>query len=411
MNVPTQVLHSGYLPDPQTGSTSVPVYQTASYAFATAQEIADAFGGRGPGFIYSRISNPTNAAFERRLAELEGGVGCIACSSGMAAISSTVMGLTRAGDHVVAAKGIFGGTVSLLSRTLSRFGVSATFVDSSNVEDVKTAIRPETKLVFVETIANPRMDVPDLPAIAEVVHKAGIPLVVDSTVTTPVLIRPGEWGADIVIHSVSKFINGHGNSIGGAVVDTGRFDWSEGPFEDIAQLARKAGKLAFIAHLRTLVYRDLGCCPSPFNSFLNLVGLEGLAIRMEAHCRNALHLAEFLAQHPKVEWVRYPGLSSDPCYETASRLFQGGFGGVLTFGVGSAEAAMKLIDRLALAQNLANIGDSRTLVIHPASTIFQEFTTEEREAMGVPDDMIRVSAGVESSADIIADFESALAGI
>lgn len=411
MNVPTQVLHSGYSSDPQTGSTSVPVYQTASYAFSTAQEIADAFGGRGPGFIYSRISNPTNAAFERRLAELEEGVGCIACSSGMAAISSTVMGLTRAGDHVVAAKGIFGGTMSLLSRILSRFGVSTTFVDSSKVQEVKAAIRPETKLVFLETIANPRMDVPDLPAIAEVVSEVGIPLVVDSTITTPVLIRPGKWGADIVIHSVSKFINGHGNSIGGAVVDTGRFDWSSGPFEDIAQLARRAGKLAFIAHLRTLVYRDLGPCPSPFNSFLNLVGLEGLAVRMEAHCRNALLLAEFLVQHPKVEWVRYPGLMSDSCYETAARLFHGGFGGVLTFGVGSAEAATRLIDRLVLARNLANIGDSRTLVIHPASTIFQEFAADERETMGVSDDMIRVSVGVESSTDIIADFESALASI
>ncbi len=407
MDTDTTVLHGGYAPDPQTGSTSVPIYQTASYAYETALGIGNVFGGRAPGYVYSRISNPTSAAFERRLAELEGGIGCISCSSGMAAITSTVMGLTRAGDHIVAANGIFGGTVSLFAKTLSRFGVSTTFVDAGDSEQVRSAIRPETKLVFVETITNPGMVVPDLPAIADIAHAAGIPLIVDSTVT-PILLRAGDWGADIVIHSVSKFINGHGNSIGGAIVDTGRFDWFNGPFEDIRTLSRKAGNLAFLAHLRTLIYRDLGCCPSPFNSFLHLTGIEGLSLRMEAHCRNAQALAEYLSAHPKVTWVNYPGLPSNPYHEVAARLFGGRFGGILTFGTGSADASEGLIDRTRLSQNLANIGDSKTLIIHPASTIFREFPPEEREAIGVPDDLIRVSVGVESINDIIADFESAL---
>ena len=401
-------MHGGFVPDGASGSSAAPIHQTAAFAYPTAEGLSNAFSGRGPGYIYSRIANPTSSAFERRLAEMEGGVGCLSCSSGMAAIASVVMGLTRAGDHIVAANGIFGGTVSLFTKTLSRFGVKTTFVDSADVAAFRAAMEPETKLVFVETITNPRMDVPDLSAIAAVAHEAGVPLVVDSTVTTPVLVQPGKWGADIVVHSVSKFINGHGNSIGGAIIDTGNFDWRGGPFEDIAELAKRAGKLAFLAHLRTLIYRDLGCCPAPFNSFLHLTGIEGLALRMEAHCRNAQALAEYLDAHPKVKWVNYPGLESSAYHETAKRLFGGRFGGVLTFGLGSAESAFQLIDQLSLAQNLANIGDSRTLVIHPASTIFHEFSAEERAAMGVFDDLVRVSVGVESANDIIADFESAL---
>lgn len=408
MDIETVALHGGYAPDGASGSTAAPIHQTAAFAYNTAEGLSNAFSGRGPGFIYSRIANPTASAFERRLAEMEGGVGCLSCSSGMAAITSVVMGLTRAGDHIVAAGGIFGGTISFFAKTISRFGVETTFVDAGNADAVREAITPQTKLVFVETITNPKMDVPDLPVIAEIAHEAGIPLVVDSTVTTPILVQPGKWGADIVIHSVSKFINGHGNSIGGAIVDTGNFDWRKGPFEDIAQLAKRAGKLAFLAHLRTLIYRDLGCCPSPFNSFLHLAGIEGLALRMEAHCRNAQALAEYLDAHPTVKWVNYPGLKSSPYQKTAERLFGGRFGGVLTFGLGSADAAFRLIDNLSLAQDLANIGDSKTLVIHPPSTIFHEFSPEERAAMGVPEDLIRVSVGVETSNDIIADFTSAL---
>lgn len=408
MDIETAALHGGYAPDPQTGSTATPIHQTTAYAYDSAEEIAGVFAGRAPGYVYSRLGNPTSMAFEQRLAELEGGIGCLSCASGMAAIASVVMGLTRAGDHIVAGSGIFGGTVSFFSKTLSRFGVTTTFADSGNPEAFHKALRPETRLVFVETITNPRMAVPDLPVIADIAREAGIPLVVDSTVTTPILIRPKDWGADIVVHSVSKFVNGHGNSIGGAIVDTGRFDWGRGPFEDIADLATKAGHLAFLAHLRRLIYRDLGCCPSPFNSFMHLTGIEGLALRMEAHCRNARALAEYLSSHPKVSWVNYPGLQSNPYHAVASKLFGGRYGGVLTVGLGDRERAMKLVNGTSLAQNLANIGDSKTLVIHAASTIFQEFLPEERDVFGVPDDLIRISVGVESTRDIIADFDSAL---
>lgn len=408
MDIETIALHGGYVPDATTGATAPNIQQTAAFAYDTAESLSRAFSGQGPGFIYSRIANPTSSAFERRMAELEGGVGCLSCASGMAAIASVVMGLTRTGDHIVAANGIFGGTVSLFRNTLARFGIRTDFVDSGNADAFRNAITPDTKLVFLETITNPGMDVPDLPAIADITQEAGIPLVVDSTVTTPVIIRPGEWGADIVVHSASKFINGHGNSIGGAIIDTGNFDWSNGPFDDIADLAKRAGKLAFLAQLRTLIYRDLGCCPSPFNSFLHLTGIEGLALRMEAHCRNALALAEYLDAHPKVKRVNYPGLESSPYHDRARRLFGDKVGGIITFCLGSADSAFQLVDGLSLAQNLANIGDSKTLVIHPASTIFQEFSAEERADMGVSDNLVRVSVGVENIDDIIADFESAL---
>jgi O-acetylhomoserine (thiol)-lyase len=407
LDIETQALHGGYQPDPFSGATAAPIQQTAAYAYDSAAGIADAFSGRAPGYVYSRIANPTSSAFERRLSELEGGVGCISCSSGMAAISSVSMGLTRTGDHIVASGGIFGGTVSFFAKTLARFGVETTFVDAGDSEAYRAAIKPNTRMIFVETITNPRMDVVDLPVVAKVSHDAGIPFVVDNTVTTPILVRPGEYGADIVIHSVSKFINGHGNSIGGAIVDTGSFDWRNGSFDDVAILAKRAGKLAFLAHLRMLICRDLGCCPSPFNSFLHLMGIEGLPLRMDVHCRNAQALAEYLASQSKVAWVNYPGLPSNRYHDLAARLFDGRFGAVLTFGVGSAEAAARFITNASLAQNLANIGDSKTLVIHPASTIFQEFAPEEREAMGVPDDLIRVSVGVESIKDIVADFEAA----
>lgn len=407
MDIETLALHGGYQPDSGTGATSA-IHQTAAYAYPSAAAISDVFGGRAPGYVYSRIGNPTSSSFERRLTELEKGVGCIACSSGMAAISSAVMGLTRAGDHVVSSSGIFGGTVSFFAKTLSRFGIETTFVDPADLRAVEQAIDSRTRLIFVETITNPGMGVPDLPAIAEIAHNAGIPLVVDSTVTTPILVRPGEWGADIVVHSVSKFINGHGNAIGGAIIDTGNYDWSKGLFEDIRELARRAGKLAFLAHLRTLIYRDLGGCPSPFNSFLNLIGIEGLPMRMEVHCRNALGVAQFLSEHPKVRSVSYPGLESSPYHDVAKRLFDGKFGAVLTFSTNSGDSAARFVDNTSLAQNLANIGDSKTLVIHPGSTIFQEFTSDEREEMGAPDDLVRVSVGVESLNDIIADFSTAL---
>ncbi|MDO8682200.1 MAG: PLP-dependent transferase [Armatimonadota bacterium] len=408
MDIETMVLHGGYKPDPQTGSTAEPIHQTTAYAYAKADEISDVFRGYAPGYIYSRLANPTSSALERRLTELEEGVGCLTTASGMAAIASVAMGLTRAGDHIVASRGLFGGTISFFVKTLGRFGVETSFVDAEDTDGFRGALKTNTKFIFVETIGNPKMDVPDIPAAADIAHAACLPLVVDSTLTTPVLIRPKEFGADIVIHSLSKFINGHGNSIGGAIIDTGNYDWANGAFADIRELAAKAGKLAFLAHLRMLIYRDLGCCPSPFNSFMHLTGIEGLTMRMERHCQNAQALAEWLAAHPNVKGVEYPGLASNAYHETANKLFGGRYGAMLTFRLGSKDAAMKFIDATELAQNLANLGDSKTLIIHPASTIFSEFAPEERERMGAPDDLIRVSVGIESVKDIIADFDSAL---
>ena len=404
----TLSIHGGFAGDSSNGSTSVPIYQTTSYAYKTAQELADVFDGKLPGYVYTRIANPTTAVLEARLAQLEDGIGCIATSSGMAAIASAVMGLVKSGDQIIAAAGIFGGTVSLFENTLKRFGIETVFVDAVEAENFAKAINSRTKLIFVESIGNPRMDIPDISAIATVAHKVNIPFIVDSTVTTPVLFRPGDFGVDIVIHSTSKFINGHGTAIGGAIIDTGNYDWKKGIFEDIRQLAERSGRLAFLSHLRNLIYRDLGGCPSPMTSFLTLQGMETLSCRMAKHCENAEKLADFLRQHPKVLRLKYAGLQNNEFYERAVKFFGGKGGGLLTFGLGNKVKAFKFLDSLKLAKNLANLGDAKTLVIHPASTIFHEFSAEQKEQMGVSEDMIRVSVGIEDFEDIRTDFEQAL---
>jgi O-acetylhomoserine (thiol)-lyase len=408
MKTDTVSIHGGFADDPGTGASATPIFQTVSYAYKTAQELADVFDGRAPGYIYTRIANPTTTALEARLTQLEDGIGCIATSSGMAAIASVVMGLLKTGDELVAAFGIFGGTVSLFQNTLARFGVKTTFVDAGLTEEFKKAITKNTKLIFIETIGNPKMDVPDIPAVADIAKQANIPFVVDNTLTTPALFTPEAAGADIVIHSTSKFINGHGTAIGGAIIDTGNYDWRKGVFDDIKKLSSKAGQLAFLSHLRNLIYRDLGGCPAPMNSFLMLQGLETLPMRMEKHCSNAAKLAKFLQEHPKVLWVNYPGLKENPFYDRVSKLFNGRGGGLLTFGLGDKQKAFKFIDSLKLAKNLANLGDAKTLVLHPESTIFQEFLPEEQKAMGVTDDMVRVSVGIEDFEDIKNDFEQAI---
>jgi len=405
----TSAIHGGFSGDSVTGATAAPIYQTVSYAYGTAQELADVFDGVAPGYIYTRIANPTTTALELALAELEGGIGAIATASGMAAIASVVMGLVRAGDEILAAAGIFGGTVSLFENTLGRFGVDTVLADAAETANFAAAINDRTKLIFVETIGNPRMDVPDIPAIAAVAHKAGIPLVVDNTLATPALIKPGEHGADIVVHSTSKFINGHGTAIGGAIIDTGNYDWKSGAFEDIKQLWQRAGNMAFLAHLRNLIYRDLGGCPAPMNSFLMLQGLQTLPGRMDKHCENALKLAGFLSEHPDVSWVNYPALEGNEFHGRANKLFGGRGGGLLTFGMGEKPAAFKSIDSLRLAKNLANLGDVKTLVVHPASTLFHDFGIAEQKKMGVTEDMVRVSVGIEAFEDIQADFQQAIA--
>jgi O-acetylhomoserine (thiol)-lyase len=408
MKADTLAIHGGFTGDRETGATAVPIHQTTSYAYRSAQELADVFDGQAAGYIYTRIANPTTTALEARLTQLEDGIGCIATSSGMAAIASVVMGLVKTGDQIISAAGIFGGTVSLFENILGRFGVETVLVDVADTNNFAKAINDKTRLIFVETIGNPRMDVPDIPAIAEIAHKVNIPFIVDNTVTTPALFKPGESGADIVIHSTSKFINGHGSAIGGAIIDTGNYDWQKGAFEDIKKLSERVRQLAFLSHLRNLIYRDLGGCPGPMNSFLMLQGLETLPGRMVKHCENAKKLAEFLQDHPKVSWVNYPALAGSKFRERVDKLFGGCGGGLLTLGLDTKERAFKFIDSLKLAKNLANLGDAKTLVIHPATTIFHEFSAAQKQKMGVTEDMIRVSVGIENFEDIRADFEQAL---
>jgi O-acetylhomoserine (thiol)-lyase len=408
MKLDTLSIHGGFAGDSISGATAVPICQTVSYAYKTAQELADVFGGKAPGYIYTRIANPTTTALEARLTLLEDGIGCIATCSGMAAIASVVISLTRTGDEIIAATGIFGGTVSLFENTLGRFGVKTNLVDAADTNQFAKAVNKRTKLIFVETIGNPRMDVPDIPAIADIAHKANVPLVVDNTVTTPFLIKPVDFGADIVVHSTSKFINGHGTAIGGAIIDTGNYNWRKGVFDDIKDLSDRVGQLAFLANLRNLIYRDLGGCPAPMNSFLMLQGLETLPARIAKHDENAWKLAQFLQAHPKVSWVNYPGLTNSRFNDRVIKLFAGRGGGLLTFGLGNKQQAFSFIDSLKLAKNLANLGDAKTLVVHPSSTIFHEFGIAEQNKMGVTEDMVRVSVGIEDFEDIQADFQQAI---
>jgi len=392
-----------------TGAGGVAIHQTAAYAYSTAQEMAEVFAGRAPGHIYTRISNPTTYTLERRLAELEGGVGCLATSSGMAAIAALALGLLRSGDEIVSAAGIFGGTISLFRNILGRLGIQTTLVEAGDAAQFRRALTPATRLLFAETIGNPRMDVPDIPALAELARERRLPLVIDSTLTTPALVRPKELGADIVIHSTTKFINGHGTAIGGALIDAGTFDWAKGPFPELRALARNAGGMAFLAHLRMLAYRDLGGCPAPGNSFLMLQGLETLEARMQAHCENARKLAERLSGHPGVAWVNYPGLESSPFHGRVRKFFGGRAGGLLTIGLGEERRAFRFVNALRRARIAANLGETRTLVIHPASTIFHEYEAPDRARMGVPEDMVRVSVGIGDFEEILQDALQALA--
>ena len=390
------------------GATVPPIYQTVSYAFETAGELADVFAGKSPGYIYTRIANPTSLALEKRVADLENSIGCIATSSGMAAISSTILSLTRTGDKILAATGIFGGTVSFFENVLTRFGIETVFANAGNTESFISNIDDRTKLIFLETIPNPSLEIPDIKAIARAAKKFNIPLVVDNTAATPILVRPGDLGADIVIHSTSKYINGHGTAIGGAIIDTGNYNWRNGVFADIKETSKNAGPLAFLSHLRNVIYRDLGGCPAPMNSFIMLQGLETLPFRMINHCENALKLANYLNDHTKVSWVNYPGLPSSDSNKMIAEQLNNMAGGLLTFGLGSKGRSEKFIDSVKLAKNAANLGDAKTLVLHPASTIFHEFDEQKRSEMSVTDDMVRVSVGIEHFDDIKNDFKQAI---
>jgi O-acetylhomoserine (thiol)-lyase len=407
----TQVLHGAFKPEAETGATAAPIFQTASFAYATAEELEAVFAGREPGYVYSRISNPTVTQFERRMTVLENGFGALACASGMAAISATVLALAGTGDEIVSGNSIFGGTYSLFHQTLSRTGITTRFVEATDVKAYRQAITDRTKLIFVESIGNPKLDVPDLAAIAAVAREKGVVLVVDNTLPTPLLLQPKTLGADIVIHSTSKFINGPGNAIGGIIIDSGTFDWSNPRYVHLNPFYKRAREMAFLACLRNQICRDLGACLSPFNAFLMSIGVESLGVRMERHCANAAQVARFLADHPRVRGVRYPGLANHPDHAVALRQFAGRYGAVVTLRLDNKAQCFRFINGLKLAQNLANLGDARTLVIHPASTFCRDLSDAERSAVGVSDDLVRLSVGIEHVADLIADLEQSLEGL
>lgn len=415
----TLAIHAGQKPDPVTGARAVPIYQTTSYVFRNADHAARLFALQEPGNIYTRIMNPTTAVLEERVAALEGGVGALAVASGQAAETIALLNLAQAGDEIVASSSLYGGTYNLLAATLPRFGVTTRFVDGSDPANFARAITPRTKALYVETIGNPKLDVPDLSAIAEIAHGAGLPLIVDNTFATPYLCRPFEHGADIVIHSATKWLGGHGTSIGGIIVDSGRFDWkASGRFPALVDpdptyhglsYTETFGPAAYIVKARTQLLRDIGPALSPFNSFLILQGIETLPLRMARACENAQAVANFLVNHPQVLWVSYPGLPDHPSHALARRYLQGGYGAVVCFGIrGGLEAGRKFINSLRLFSLLANVGDARSLVIHPASTTHQQLSEAEQRASGVSPELIRLSIGLEDVEDLLEDLDQAL---
>lgn len=409
MRFNTALIHGNFASDKKTGATCVPIYQSTAFRHDTAEELENIFKGNAPGFVYTRLNNPTIESFERRITFLEGGVGAVACSSGMAAVTLAVMNIVKNGEEIVSGSGIFGGTYTLF-KNLEAYGVKTKYAADSGIENFERLINENTRLIFIETIGNPKLDVADIHALAELAHSNGIPLIVDNTVTTPYLVNPIKLGADIIVHSTSKYINGSGNSIGGVIIDSGKFKWDFNKFTSLADF-KKFGGFTYLAKLRNGLFRDFGSCISPFNAYLNSVGLETLGLRMERLCDNALRLAESLSENDRVLTVNYPGLKDNRYQNIAKEQFGGRFGAILTIRVDSKVNAFKVIDNLKYAANLANIGDARTLVIHPASTIYLNSYADEKERAGVYDDLIRISVGLEDIEDIEEDFSQALGKI
>jgi len=419
LSLETLSVHGGQQIDPTTLSRAVPIYQTTSYGFRDTDHAANLFSLQEFGNIYTRIMNPTTDVFEKRVAELEGAPAALAVASGQAAITYSILNIAGAGDEIVSATSLYGGTYNLFSTTLPKLGITVKFVDPSNPENFRAAINERTKAVFAETIGNPKGDIIDLEAVANIAHENGIPFIVDNTFPSPYLCRPIEHGADIVVHSATKFIGGHGTSIGGVIVDGGKFDWkASGRFAGLTEpdpsyhgvvYTDAVGPIAYIIKARVQLLRDMGAALSPFNSFLLLQGLETLHLRMERHSSNALKVAQFLEAHEAVEWVNYPGLPSHPSYDLAQKYLPNGQGAILTFGIkGGIEAGKKIINAVQLFSHLANVGDSKSLIIHPASTTHQQLSPEEQAAAGVGAGMIRLSIGTEGINDILADLSQAL---
>ena len=414
----TLALHAGQQADSDTLSRAVPVYQTTSYCFKDTEHAAKLFALEEFGNIYTRLMNPTTDVLEKRLAAMEGGVGGLGFSSGMAAETASILNICKAGQHIVSSNSLYGGTVTLFSQTFPKLGIDVTFVDPKEPKNFAEAIKENTRLIYIETIGNPKNDILQYEKIAKIAHDNGMPVICDNTVASPILFRPIEYGIDIVVHSCTKFIGGHGTSIGGAIIDSGKFDWTNGRYPELTepdpsyhgvQYVESFGELAYIIKARTQFLRDMGGCMSPFNAFLFLQGLETLHLRMPRHSENALKLAQWLEKQDMVTWVNYPGLQSHPDYKLAKKYLPNGQGAILGFGIkGAKQAGIKFINSVKLASHLANIGDSKTLVIHPASTTHQQLTEVEQLAAGVTDDYIRVSVGTEHIDDIIIDFEQAL---
>lgn len=421
----TLALHAGQIPDPTTGSRAVPIYQTASYVFKDSDHAANLFRLKEFGNIYTRLMNPTTDVLEKRVAAIEGGTGALAVASGMSAITLATLGVTNLGDEIVSANNLYGGTYQLFNNTFPDLGRKVSFVDSTKPEEFRAAINEKTKAIYTEIIGNPKLDVPNLEELAKIAHEAGIPLIVDNTVGIGIT-RPIDFGADIVVLSATKFLGGHGTSIGGVIVDSGNFKWDNGKFPQFTEPDPgyhglkywetfgdfpELGNIAYIIKMRVHLLRDLGPALSPFNAFQLLQGLETLPLRVERHSKNALEVAKFLNDHPLVEWVNYPGLEDHPSHELAGKYLNGKYGAILGFGIkGGIEAGRKFINNVKLLSHLANIGDAKTLVIHPASTTHQQLTVEERKSTGVTDDFIRMSVGLEDVEDIIADIDQALKG-
>jgi O-acetylhomoserine (thiol)-lyase len=416
----TLAVHAGQEADPTTGARAVPIYQTASYNFKSTDHAANLFALKEFGNIYTRLMNPTTDVLEKRVAALDGGAAALATASGSAAITYAILNIAQVGDEIVSADNLYGGTYNLFRHTLPRFGITVKFVDSSDPKNFEKAITAKTKAVYAESIGNPKLDVADLRAIADIAHKNGVPFIVDNTVS-PLLVRPIEHGADIVVYSATKFLGGHGTSLGGIIVDSGRFNWENGKFPLITDpdpsyhgvkfvdALRPIGNIAYIIKARVTLLRDTGACLSPFNAFLLLQGLETLHLRIQRHSENALKVAQFLAKHPKVAWVNYPGLADSKQAEKTKKYLPNGAGAILGFGIkGGLEAGKKFINSVKLASHLANIGDAKTLVIHPASTTHSQLSEDEQTATGVTPDFVRVSVGIENVEDIIADIDQAL---
>ncbi|WP_320055165.1 homocysteine synthase [Heliophilum fasciatum] len=416
----TTSLHGGHNPDGDTLSRAVPIYQTTSYVFKNTEHAANLFALKEFGNIYTRLMNPTTDVLEQRVNALEGGVGALAFSSGSAAITFSILNIAEAGDEIVASSSLYGGTYNLFAYTLPKFGIRVKFVDPQDPENFRKAITEKTKAVFAESLGNPKLDTLDFERVSAIAHEAGIPLIVDNTLATPYLIQPLKHGADIVVHSLTKFIGGHGTSLGGIIVDGGKFNWGNGKFPGFTEpdpsyhglkYYEALGAIAYIIKARVQLLRDIGAALSPFNAFQIIQGLETLPLRMEKHSSNAAAVAGYLQNHPKVNWVNYPGLPEHPSYETAKKYHQGGrYGAILGFGIaGGKEAGARFINSLKLFSHLANVGDAKSLAIHPATTTHSQLTPEEQVAAGVTEDFIRLSIGLETVEDIIADIEQALA--